>query len=43
MCVLWDLRVTRVALDTVNEVGLLVIVRREDDKVDDALKDLHLR
>jgi hypothetical protein len=27
----------------VNEVGLLVIVRREDDKVDDALKDLHLR
>lgn len=40
MCVLWDLRVARVALDTVDEVGLLVIVWREDDKVDDTLKDL---
>ena len=40
MCVLRDLRVARVSLDTVNEVGLLVVVRRKDDEVDDALEDL---
>jgi hypothetical protein len=40
LCVLWDLSVARVALDAVDQVGLLVIVGCEDDEVDDALKDL---
>jgi len=38
--VLGDLGVARVALDAVDQVGLLVVVRREDDEVDDALQNL---
>lgn len=37
---MWDLRVACVALNAVDEVGLLVIVRCENDEVDDALEDL---
>jgi hypothetical protein len=40
LSVLWNLGVTRVALNTVDEVGLLVVVRGEDDEVNDALEDL---
>ena len=40
LCVLWDQRVACVALDAVDEIGLLVIVWCEDDEVDDALEDL---
>jgi hypothetical protein len=29
-------------LDAVDEIGLFVVVRREDDEVDDALEDLQL-
>ena len=39
---MWDLGVARVALDAVDEIGLLVVVRREDDKVDDALENLRM-
>lgn len=35
-----NLRVARVAVDTVKEVVLLVVVRRQNGKVDDALEDL---
>ena len=34
-----DLGVARVGVDAVQEVGLLVVVRGEEDVVDDALED----
>ena len=42
MCVLGNLRVARIALNTMDKVGLLVIVRCEDDEIDDALEDLEV-
>lgn len=40
LCIERDLRIANVFVDSVEEIGLFVVVRCEDDIVDNALQDL---
>lgn len=36
----WDLRISSIFVDSVKEIGLFIVVGREDYIVDDSLQDL---